>query len=47
MPLPVENNETLDPIEICLLGPKGIVFEADNFSNTFEKFGLAGVWDGG
>jgi hypothetical protein len=42
----VENNETLDPIEICLLGSKGIVFEANNFSNAFEKFGLARVGSG-
>jgi hypothetical protein len=46
MPFPMKNDKTLDPIEIRPLGSQRIMFEADNLSNVFEKFGLAGVWGG-
>jgi hypothetical protein len=46
MPLSVEKNETLDPIDIGFLRPKGIVSQADHLSDAVEQFGLARIWGG-
>jgi hypothetical protein len=43
----VKNNKPFNPIDIRVFGAQRIMLQADNLSNAFEKFGLAGVWGGG
>jgi hypothetical protein len=36
-------NEAFEPIAICVLGAKGIVFQPKNLADSVEQFNLAGL----
>jgi hypothetical protein len=43
----MEENESLDPVYVNLLGPKRIMLQTNGLSNLIEEFRLAWLWGGG